>query len=736
MHPHFALFQRLTGLGDEDAETLARIAPLLEPRLPGIVEALFARLSQESDAIVHLGSDRERLRGIFAAWLRSLFVEGRLPRFWDEQLRVGETHAEQGIPLVLVLSAFAILRSLLADALLETVPDPAPALRAKSRTLDACLYLAETAYERKRQHDATRKLRRLTQVYEPEAFFIEAAKLACDVAGADGAALIVREADTLRYQFFHGLPESYQALARFTFPADRGASGAAVRSGEPVYVPDYPGSAYAMREFVQAGLQGSLALPLPGPEGVLGVLAISWFSRHPPERLSEDRWDNLRLIGDMLGANLYRAQLENRLEGLATRDMLTGLPNRRVVSDRIIAAAARAMRHQSLFALLFVDLDGFKPINDRLGHAKGDETLLEVAKALQGAVRRGDSVLRYAGDEFLVLLEEAGYVAEIEVVAERLLEAVRRDVEKDGVVLPLSASVGVTVYPFDEGEPEDLVHHADLAMYAAKQAGGDAWRLYDGEVGESLKRRQSLLPELRQALDRHEFVLYWQPIVALPERHVTGAEALLRWRHPLRGLLAPGDFLDALENSSLMQAAGHWILEEAFRQADEWHGQGRFWDIHINLAAAQLEDPELPRRIEALLTRHPAVERGRIWLEIVERVALRDIPATAMMIRACRNLGVHFSLDDFGTGAAALQYLVELECSGLKLDRSLVGPMRESGKHHSMVRAMVDMAHALSIKVVAEGVEEAQTADLLAALGVRHAQGYLFSRPVPADELS
>jgi diguanylate cyclase (GGDEF)-like protein len=726
----------------QDTLHLKRFGDSLGPRLSHLAEDLYRQLQSQSDTrnLLSDANQAARLQAMQKEWLKNLFTGQYNAAFWDTQRTMGERHIELAIPLPQIWATFTFLRtSLVGEAIRGAAmeqTDPAAWIKPLLHLLDTCQYVMSTAYERKRLHDAILALRQLARVYDLEEFFHEAARLAITVAQADGAGLLCQGDGQLKYRFFHGLPIAYQAFANWSFPDHLGTSGAAVQRGEAIYVSDYPQSVYAMPEFVDAGLQGSLAIPVPGPEGIQGVLAISWFQSRPLARIPEDRWDHLRLITDMLGANLYREKLENRMEELATRDMLTGLPNRRVVMECITTAMARAERHQFLFALLFLDLDGFKPINDRLGHHTGDEMLRQVAHDLRNALRGEDSILRYAGDEFMLLVQDIAHINEVEAIAQRMVETVRRDVQKGDLTLPLSASIGVSVYPFDDGGAEELVHHADLAMYAAKQAGGDQWQFYDNDIGQTLAERQYLVHDLRHALDRGEFVLHWQPIVTLSKRRISGAEALLRWQHPTRGLLSPGDFLEILESLPLMQTVGHWIIETAFAQAAQWHSQGHCIDVHINLAATQLEDMELLDLLRKNLRRYPAIHHDHIWLEIVERVALRDIPATATMIRACRELGLHFSLDDFGTGAAALQYLVELECSGIKLDKSMVAPMRDSPKHHNIVRAMVDMAKALSIHVVAEGVEDNHTAEILDALGVQHAQGYLFAKPMDAAEMT
>lgn len=727
-------FRQLVFLTEAEVQALGKIGESLAPEIPSIVQTFYNGL-QEPEFSPFLEGNLWTLLGIYARWINSLFTGLYPESFWEEQQRIGLKHAQLGIPHPLLLAGFSRIRALLGDRVHALAAQDSTPLRAMNKLLDICQYLAGGAYVREIEHTTVKSLRGLTQHFSPQEFFRESARLACQLVQADGAALILRQDNVLQYTFFEGLPEAYQELSKHSFSAQAGTAGAALIRGEPVYVPDYPHSPYAMPEFVAAGLRASLALPLLGPDNALGVLAVSWFDTPAPDRLPEDhQWDYLRLLSDMLAGILYRAQLETRLESLATRDMLTNLPNRRAVPDRLAGAMARADRHDSLMAVLFLDLDGFKPINDRCGHAVGDHVLKAVAESLRSAVRKGDTVARYAGDEFLVVLEEAGYMAEIEAIIERLLHAIRRDVRQDDLVLPLSASIGVTVYPFDEAAPEALIHHADLAMYQAKKAGGNTWRLFAGE-SVSEQEHHPLLRELGEAVDRKEFRLFWQPIVDLRTRQISGAEALLRWQHPHKGLLAPATFLEVLENSPLIFPVGQWVLETALTQAEQWHRSGRLWDVHINLAAAQLKERDFAKNIERHLSQFPHLHRNSVWLEIVERVALDDVAAVASTIQACRALGIHFTLDDFGTGAAAIQYLAELECSGLKIDKSLITPMQDSTKHHTMVRTLIDMANSLSIHVVAEGIEDAETADHLCTLGVTHAQGYFFSRPVPAEDL-
>ena len=345
-------------------------------------------------------------------------------------------------------------------------------------------------------------LRRLLRVYAFDAFFDEAAQLACGIAQADGAGLLLHENEQLSYRFFWGATQQFQHLQGYTFPDELGTAGAAVQQNKPVYVPDYPHSDLAMPDFVAAGLRGSLAIPLPGAEGIQGVLAISWFQYDPPERIAQPCWEYLRLLGDLLGAYRYRETLEIRMHNLATRDLLTGLPNRRVAVSRIKTEMARAVRHQHLFALLFLDLDGFKAINDQLGHEEGDLCLQAVGKDLQAVLRPEDVVIRYAGDEFLVLVADIRHSRESTEVADRLVNTVQRTIAKSGVSLPLTASVGLTVYPLDDAHPEGLIQHADQAMYLAKNAGGNRFALFTDAPDTPLFAQQHLLLDLGRALLR------------------------------------------------------------------------------------------------------------------------------------------------------------------------------------------------------------------------------------------
>lgn len=702
------------------------------PRITTTITKRFASLCTEA---THRAADCPYT----AEWFRRLFSGTYEQAFWEEQLLIGERLATASVPDQVLPQVFMTLRTLLLaqkeDAIL-----PGRGLSSWSnllRVLDACQYVQHFGLERERRHTVLRQLRGLLQLVDFESFFSTSAQLACGIAKADGAGLILREEGMLRYRFFHGLSARYQDLGQWEFPETEGVSGAALARGEPVYVPDYPGSPWAMQEFVTAGLRASLAIPLPGmaDEPMPGVLVISWFQQPAPQRIPEANWDHLRLLADLLGANLYRERLEHRMEGLATQDLLTGLPNRRIVQERLRAAMSRSDRHQRLAALFFLDLDGFKPINDQLGHHCGDDVLCTIASQLCAIVRAEDCVIRYAGDEFLVILEDIANVEEVECIASRLLQAAQCSVADEQTRLQVSASMGAVIYPFSDGSAEELIRQADLAMYAAKDAGGNTWKLFGRDLVETQPQEESLYQELILAQERKEFELLWQPIINLSDHTISGVEALLHWRHPERGLLGPGEILAPLERSRMILEVGHWVLKTALAQAASWQIQGNLLDIHINLSAVQLEDADFVSVLQQALAEHPSVDCRHIWLEVAERVALRDIPATASVIRAARRLGVHFTLQDYNSGIAALQYLTGLACDGIKLDRDMMRGMAEPSPACQHVRAVMDVASDLSLQVVAEGVEDEEMANTLRDLGVHKAQGHWFSPPVSAAEL-
>ncbi|MEL5848222.1 MAG: EAL domain-containing protein [Candidatus Igneacidithiobacillus chanchocoensis] len=701
----------------------------LQANAVDLVQALVARLQPPAPG------DAAIFASWLPEWLQALCSGDYGPAFWEQQIKTGKRLAEANIPLPRWAQWLSELRWKEIPSVLSDIFPAAPAslLPGFSLLLAGCEHVIHEGYLQQQSHQLLLEIRGLTQHFDLEEFFPAAAELACRLAGAQGAGLIVREGEYLHYRLFHGLSTQYQGLASLFFPKEEGVSGAALCQGKVIFERDYANSPYAMPDFVAAGLRGSLALPLPGPEGAQGVLALSWFAESPPQRINELVWEHLLLLADLLGALLYRQSLERKLRHMSTRDVLTGLPNRRVAQDRIRAAMARAQRYERLFCLFFLDLDGFKRVNDTLGHHRGDEVLCQVAERLRAVVREEDSIIRYAGDEFLLVIEDIAHISEMEIIVTRMLAAARLSIAPEQSI---SASIGVVIYPFDEGGPEEMIRYADQAMYVAKERGGDTWVPYGQYLQETMQEEQQLLRELRLADERHEFRLYWQPIVTLPEQRICGVEALMRWQHPSRGLLAPGAFLEVLEQSVLMDSVAQWIVATAVVEANRWHQGGHLLDIHINLSRRELCSTRWIQWCNEFLHRFPAVRRDHLFFEIVERVAIKDIPTVAKQIRSAqRQLGVQFVLDDFGTGASALQHLGELDCAGIKIDKSMISDLQKGSKHYQLVQGLTYLAENLAIEAVAEGVETAEVAELLPQIGVKKAQGYWFARPGPASAI-
>jgi diguanylate cyclase (GGDEF)-like protein len=435
-----------------------------------------------------------------------------------------------------------------------------------------------------------------------------------------------------------------------------------------------------------------------------------------------------------LWATLFRtvARASRRLRHQATHDALTSLSNRTELYELGGRALAGARRDGSLAALLLLDLDRFKEVNDTMGHEQGDRLLIEVAARLRGLLRSTDILARLGGDEFAVLatLPHRGALGE---VATRLHSALARPFDIGGVAIELGASIGIAVQP-DHGEDvSTLLRHADVAMYEAKRS-GTAIETYDCERDPYSPERLALLGELRRALDNEELVLYFQPKVALDSGAAIGVEALIRWQHPERGLLGPGEFLGMAERTGLIADVTRWVLDAAVRQCGEWRREGIDLPVAVNLAAANIVDSTLPDAVAAALQRHD-VPGHRLECEISEDTVMGDPRRATDVLERLRALGVRLSLDDFGTGHSSLSYLKRLPLDEVKIDRSFVSGMAEDASDAAIVRSTIDLARHLGLAVVAEGVETAEVLDVLASLDCDIAQGFLLSRPLPAAEL-
>lgn len=458
-----------------------------------------------------------------------------------------------------------------------------------------------------------------------------------------------------------------------------------------------------------------------------------------PERLSivavRDTAGKInRYIGIFTDVSELKAQ-EARLEHMAHYDPLTGLPNRALLTDRMKVALAQAMRSGEKLAICYLDLDGFKPINDTHGHAMGDRLLAEVATRLNAAVRGGDTVARLGGDEFVLLLAGLADVEECEGTLTRVLHAVSQPVPVDGERLLVTASIGATIFPGDGSDSDTLMRHADQAMYAAKEAGRNRYHLFDPQHDHTVRRRRELLNRIETALQQEEFRLYYQPKVDMCAGTVIGAEALIRWRHPERGMLLPGEFLPMLEDAELEIRIGEWVITEALRQMAAWRATGLDLRVSVNVAAHHLASINFAERMKLMLDSQPSVAKHRLELEVLESAAIEDVAHVSSLIKSCQRIGVSFALDDFGTGYSSLTYLKRLPAETLKIDQSFVCDMLTDVEDMAIIEGVIGLAEAFHRSVIAEGVETAAHGRMLLHLGCFLGQGYGIARPMPADEL-
>ena len=428
--------------------------------------------------------------------------------------------------------------------------------------------------------------------------------------------------------------------------------------------------------------------------------------------------------------------LSLRMSYLAQHDSLTDLPNRTMLNDRLAQAIALARRHQHKLALLFLDVDRFKHINDSLGHAIGDRLLQSVAQRLLACVRSSDAVSRQGGDEFVILLSEVTHAQDAAVSAEKILAALRAPHHIDQQDVHVTGSIGIVTYPDDGTEAETLLKNADFAMYHAKDSGRDTYQFFQLDMNARAMDRQSLEADLRHAIERQQLVLHYQPKMNLETGAIIGVEALIRWCHPQRGLVAPAQFIPIAEDCGLIVPIGKWVLREACRQARAWQLSGLTpTPIAINISAVELRAKDFIANVRAILA-ETELESRYLELELTETSLLQDPKSTAAVLEALKDMGVQLALDDFGTGYSSLSYLRRFPIDTLKIERSFVGDLTTDADDASIVSAMISMGTSLHMRVVAEGVETPQQLAFLREQGCSEGQGYYFSQPVAAGEFA
>ncbi|HDN69468.1 MAG TPA: EAL domain-containing protein, partial [Gammaproteobacteria bacterium] len=448
------------------------------------------------------------------------------------------------------------------------------------------------------------------------------------------------------------------------------------------------------------------------------------------------RTRELEIANEQLELSKEQAEsVASRMEYHAHHDALTGLPNRILLNDRITNELAHARRQQTNAALLFLDLDRFKIINDSLGHAVGDQLLRVIARRLNNCVRDEDTVARLGGDEFMVLLPRIGGSADAGRIAKKIIECLVDPISCNGHELHITTSIGISIYPYDGTDAETLIKHADISMYRAKELGRNKAVYYTAEMNAGARKQLAMETNLRRALEKYQLKLFYQPKVDISRNLIVGVEALLRWEHPTMGFISPLDFIPVAEDTGLIVPIGEWVLHTAFRQLQQWHNAG-FTDltVAVNLSSAQLARPGFEDVVAQALS-ESGLDAGMTELEITENVVMENIDSAIIILEKLKYMGISVAMDDFGTGYSSLSYLRRLPIDIVKIDKSFVREIPDSAEDVTIAKAIIAMAQSLKLSLIVEGVENVRQLNFFRQQNVNIVQGYLFSKPVEASEL-
>lgn len=521
-----------------------------------------------------------------------------------------------------------------------------------------------------------------------------------------------------------------------------GPTGTAIRTGKTVMNPDIFTNSTVIpwrEEAVKRGYLSSISLPLKVDQHVLGSLNIyaAEICAFGAEEivLLEDLARDLAFGIETLRTRIKHDEAEEKLKFLAHYDPLTGLPNRHLLADRFNQAVASADRANSNVAVLYLDLDNFKQINDSLGHEYGDRLLIKVTERLQNCLRKTDTVSRQGGDEFVILLNSVRNAEIIEEIAQGIMDAFAEPFRIEGYLLSASFSIGISLFPSDDQQFHSLLKHAETALYYAKESGRNTYRFFSEQMNKHALEHLQLQGELHNALHKKEFILHYQPQIDLLSGQIVGVEALIRWQHPTMGLIAPGKFIPLAERSGLIIAIGEWVLNEACRQIKHWNDiyphQSLF--VAVNLSAPQFKRGDLVDTVSNALALS-GLPAHFLELELTESILLHDMDEVRNTLRHLKAMSVRFSIDDFGTGYSSFAYLKQLAVNKLKIDQSFVHDMVDDAGDAAIVKAIIQLGHTLELSVIAEGVENEKQLTLLKEYGCDDAQGYLFSKPLSPAE--
>ncbi len=555
---------------------------------------------------------------------------------------------------------------------------------------------------------------------------------ACELLGEEVGALRLLDPDDERLTTLvasQGATEELLSAHRRSRAVD--GLGARAMSEEQLVVARGDDARGSVVDFAVEGLSAAVLSPVYERGRVVGSLGVASAS---PDRAYDDRDQRIMLaLAEHASMALNDARAVEDLAHEAFHDSITGLPNRTLFQDRLGNALARAERASTDVGVLFVDLDGFKTVNDSLGHGAGDQLLGAVGDRLSERLRPADTIARLGGDEFGILLAEVEGADDAARAAGRILEAFGRPFELHGREVFVTASVGVAA---GRGDPQELLRNADLAMYRAKADGKDRYEVYEPAMHAAIVDRLELESDLKRAIERDELVLHYQPIFNLRSGAVAGLEALVRWRHPSRGLVMPDSFVPLAEETGMINRLGRWVLREACRQGSLWRAKYPAYpalEVTVNLSGAQLTAPGLFAEVDSALA-DAQLEPGSLVLEITETMLTADAEASVSALQALRESGVKLAIDDFGTGYSSLAYLSQFPIDTLKIAQVFIEDLGEGPEEPAMVRAMIELAEIFSLRVIAEGIERTEQADALLRLGCELGQGHHLSRPLAAEE--
>jgi diguanylate cyclase (GGDEF)-like protein len=515
-------------------------------------------------------------------------------------------------------------------------------------------------------------------------------------------------------------------------PVASGVAGQAIVEGTLVHIDAAAGE--AIEELAADHLEAAMAAPVREDGQIVGSLVVGSYRKG--RAYSESEQAALLSFADHVSLALTDAKTLDAVRQ-AFHDALTGLPNRALFLDRLEHALARARRGHAALAVLFVDLDRFKLINDTLGHGAGDELLVQAGQRLRATVREADTAARFGGDEFAILLEDDTHTRDATQVAQRVIDALQAPFEVGGREVFVSASVGIATSRAGQEDAAELLRNADVAMYRAKQEGSGGYHIFEPGMRVALLERLELEADLQRAVEQREFTVVYQPIVSLERSGVSGFEALVRWSHPTRGLVSPAEFIPLAEETGLILPIGRFVLHEACRQAARWQREYPAdppRTVSVNLSARQLRQAGLVEEVaEALAASR--LDPGCLVLEITESLLIQDTDATIAKLRALKGLGVHLAIDDFGTGYSSLSYIRQLPVDILKVDKSFIDGVHESPEASAVAKAIIRLGRTLNLRTVAEGIEEPAQVEALRSMQCQLGQGYLFAKPLSSAEL-